>query len=449
MIFIRRNIFLYVTILFLFQPAMAETLTYDGVLKQAINNSFDLKISNLDIAISKADLKAEKADLFPILSIQANTEYNNGLGNTMNNVGYVGGTVITSQTQFRNMGSLGLQYNLFDFGARGKKILISEKDLAQKEVMYDLQLKDLKLKILSLYTKSLQYSEDLKLKSEILSVYEEIFNAKERLFKAGLNDKISIMDEAINLARTQDNIKLAQLELKNCLNDLSTYTLQNYETENIEISDFNQMNLLQNDNGDTTQNLQLQQFKFDSKFSLEAKYYDFELEKKKAELEAYKRQRYPSFKLYSSYLLYGQDPDRYFSSLGDLKQSSFTVGVSATYYLFDGFKNKAYRQKAHLEMEKIKLERDKKLAQLQSDFKKTHFSYETYKEELNLKQKMLTTVNEKLNDINRLYDKGFKEQTEILNTKVELLTQEAELRKNIIDLTSKIKELEIMGETKI
>ena len=189
MIFIRRNIFLYVTILFLFQPAMAETLTYDGVLKQAINNSFDLKISNLDIAISKADLKAEKADLFPILSIQANTEYNNGLGNTMNNVGYVGGTVITSQTQFRNMGSLGLQYNLFDFGARGKKILISEKDLAQKEVMYDLQLKDLKLKILSLYTKSLQYSEDLKLKSEILSVYEEIFNAKERLFKAGLNDK--------------------------------------------------------------------------------------------------------------------------------------------------------------------------------------------------------------------------------------------------------------------
>ena len=100
-------------------------------------------------------------------------------------------------------------------------------------------------------------------------------------------------------------------------------------------------------------------------------------------------------------------------------------------------------------MEKIKLERDKKLAQLQSDFKKTHFSYETYQEELNLKQKMLTTVNEKLNDINRLYDKGFKEQTEILNTKVELLTQEAELRKNIIDLTSKIKELEIMGETKI
>lgn len=440
---------LFVCILLAFQSCLAETLTYDNVLNQAISNSFDLKISNLDIEISKANLKSARSELFPVLTLQANSEYNNGLGNSRNTVGYVGGTVITSQTQFRNMGSVGLQYNLFDFGARGKRILIVENEIAQKKISYDLQLKELKLKILELYTKSLQYSEDLKGKAEILKVNEELFKAKERLFKSGISDKISIMDEAINLARTQDGIKTSKLELKKCLSDLGTYTQKEYTTDDIKIMDFNSETKQEQVVPVSYINVQKSEYNFDSKLSLEAKYYDYEIKKKMAELEVYKRERFPVLKLYSSYLLYGQDPENYFSSWGDIRQSSFTVGLAATYYMFDGFKNKASREKATLEIEKIKLEKDKKLAQIKADYKKTYASYETYNEELQIKEAMLKTVTEKLTDINRLYDKGFKGKNDLLETKVELLSQEVELKKNIIDLTSKIKELEIMGEINI
>lgn len=227
-----KNIFCIVGLLLILSTslntkAIAETLTYRSTLQKAINNSFDIKMATLDIDISKAELKAAKADLYPTLYTQINTEYNNGLGNQAN-INYVGNTVVSSYTQYRNLASVGMSYNLFDFGAINKKVLIAKKDVEQKKVMVDLQVKDLKIKVLDAYTKTLQANDEIKTKSEILKVYDEMFKAKERLFKAGTTDKVSVMDEAVKIARTQDDIETSKLDLKTALNDLSSYTLQKY-----------------------------------------------------------------------------------------------------------------------------------------------------------------------------------------------------------------------------
>lgn len=431
--------------------AMAETLTYRTTLQKAVENSFDIKIASLDIDISKAELKATRSDLFPLIYAQANTEYNNGLGN-QSNINYVGNTVVSSYTQYRDLFSLGLQYNLFDFGATRKKVLIARKDVEQKKVMVDLQTKDLKLKILDLYTKILQYNDELKTKAEILKVYEEMFEAKERLFRSGINDKISVMDEAVKIARTQSDIEESKLELIKFLNDLSVYTLQKYKLENLEVLDFEELNI-QNDivpinafqplqaKVQEEENLNLT---FNPQNSLEAKYYDFELEKKKAELEMYKKQRYPAFKFYTNYLFYGQDPDNYFSSYSNFKQTSLAFGISGSFALFDGFKNKANKEKAALEIKKIQLEKEKKLRELQTEYEKTYAAYQTYSKELIVKKELLNKIKEKLNDVDRMYKNGFIERNELLIAKADLLNQEFDLEKNIIDISSKIKEIEIM-----
>lgn len=114
------------------QRPLQATLTYRDTLQKAINNSFDLKMSKLDIDISKAELKGVRADLFTTLYTQVNTEYNNGLGNTAN-INYVGNTVVSSYTQYRNLISLGMQYNLFDFGTINKHILMAKKDVESKK----------------------------------------------------------------------------------------------------------------------------------------------------------------------------------------------------------------------------------------------------------------------------------------------------------------------------
>lgn len=435
---------------------LPNTLTYRNILNQAINNSFDLKISSLDIDISRAELKYVRADLFPIISTQANTEYNNGLGNA-NNIGYVGNTVISSYTQYRNMGSVGLQYNLFDFGATRKKVLIAKKDVEQKKVMHDLQLKDLKLKILNLYTKTLQNSEEIKTKKEILKVYEEMFRAKERLFKAGTSDKISVMDEAVKIARTQDDIDNSKLELKKALNDLSAFTLQKYNANKIEVLDFEELNIKSDivpvSNFEPLKAKikaeKAEVFKGDLSFnpvqSLEAKYYDFEIEKKKAKLEMYKRQRLPSFKFYTNYMFYGQNPDRFSESLSNFKQTSLAFGISGQFAVFDGFKNRASKEKATLEIKKLQLEKEKKLTEIMTEYEKSYASYETYSEELTHKKELLCTIKEKLSAVDRMYKNGIIDKNNLLSAKADLLNQEFDLQQNIINISSKIKEIEIMA----
>lgn len=430
---------------------LSNTLTYKNTLKLAIDNSFDIKMAALDIDISKADLKAARADLFPTLYTQVNSEYNNGLGN-QSNISYVGNTVVSSYTQYRNLASMGLAYNLFDFGAIGKKVLMAKKDVDEKKIMVELQKKDLKLKVLDTYTKTLQASDEIKTKTEILKVYEEMFRAKERLFQAGTTDKVSVMDEAVKIARTQDDIETSKLDLKNALNDLSSYTLQKYNPNNLEVLDFDQMNIDNNikpisyfeplkakvaeDEVDLS---------FDPEKSLESKYYDFEIEKKKAEFEMYKRQRYPSFKFYTNYLLYGQDPNQYMSSFSDLKQTSIAFGISGTFAFFDGFKNRASKEKAALEIKRLQLEKEKKLTEIRTDYEKSFASYETYKEELVIKKELLSKVKDKLGALDRMFQNGMIEKNDLLTTKADLLSQEFDLQKNIINISSKIKEIEIMA----
>lgn len=345
------------------QPVKPTILTYKTTLKQAMDNSIDLKISTLHIEISKAELKSAKSDLYPVLSAQANTEYNNGLGN-VNNIGYVGNTVVSSYTQYRNLASLGLVYNLFDFGATGKKILIAKKNVEQQSISHELQVKDLKLKILDLYTKTWQYNNELKAKDQILKIYEEMFKAKERLFKAGIVDNISVMEEAVKIARLQEDIEESKLNLENTLNDLSLYTKQKYTIENLEILDFEELNIENNVvpiNNFEPLKAQVIEDGVDLSFNPEkipeARYYEFEIEKKKAELEMYRKQRFPAFKFYTNYLMYGQDPSQYFGSLDSMRSTSVNAGISGTYVFFDGFKNKASREKAQLEIKKYSLKK--------------------------------------------------------------------------------------------
>lgn len=430
---------------------LQATLTYRDTLQKAMNNSFDIKMSKLDIDISKAELKGARADLFPTLYTQFNTEYNNGLGNTQN-INYVGNTVVSSYTQYRNLVSLGMQYNLFDFGAINKKVLMAKKDVESKKVSYDIQIKDLKLKILDLYTKTLEANNEIKTKSEILKVYEQIFHNKERLFIAGTNDKISVMDEAVKIARTQDDIENSELTLKTTLADLSSYTQQKYEVKKLDVLDFEEMNIPNS----TIPVENFQPFKtkilskstdlsFNPDNSLEAKLYDFEIEKKKAEFEMYKRQRYPAFKLYTNYLMYGQDPNNYASSYSDFKQASIAFGISGSFAFFDGFKNRASKEKAALELQRLQFEKEKKLSDIRAEYEKSYGAYDSYTQDLVIKKDLLNKVKEKLSAVDRMMKNGLAEKNDLLSTKADLLNQEFELQKNIVDISSKIKEIEIMA----
>lgn len=448
----KKKIYLVLLIIFLFQTwAFGTELTYKDTLNTAINNSFDLKMSALDIEISKAQLKAVRADWYPSLSMQFNTEYNKDLMNGRGTFAYAGNTMITPYTQFRDMLYMTISYNLLDFGIQGKKVHIAKQEITQKEINYNMQLRDLKLRILELYSKVEQHNNAINTKSEILSLYKNMFTNKERMYKAGMNDKLSVMDEAVKIAKTQNDIENSKLELKNALEDLSYYTKNDYEISNLYVHSVNSepepnivevssKNIIETEINKTDYN-----FSFDSYLSDEAKYYDLEIDKKKSELSILKRQLLPTFRFYAGYSLYGQNPNNYYSSLQDIGQRSFVVGISSQYVFFDGFKNRANREKTKLEIEKLQVEKDKKLSELENKYQKSYKAYETYNEELDINRQLLSTVKEKLDDVGKLRAYKLADQNQLLSAKADLLNQEYELEQNIINITSKLEEMKIMS----
>lgn len=445
-----RLILIFVFIFLIQIKVNAVTLTYEEVQDSAFKNSFDLKIAALEINISKSQLKAARADRYPTLSLQFNTEYNRDLTDGRSTYAYAGNTMITPYTQFRDMLYMTLSYNLFDFGVTGKKIHIAKQEVEQKKISYNIQLRDLKLKILDLYTKAQQFNNEIQTKSEILRLYETMFNNKERMFKAGINDKLSVMDEAVKIAKTKSDVENSKIELKNILKDLSYYTSQDYETSDLKIKNIDERNEknivpVSYDNVFLS-NVEKQQYTydFDPYAALEAEYYDIEIDKKQTELTILKRQLYPSFRFYTGYSLYGQNPNQYYSAMQDIGQRSFLVGISSTYVFFDGFKNRANREKTAFEIEKLKLEKEKRLADLKKEYDKSFQTFEAYSEELNIKKDLLNTVKDKLSAVDRLTSNKLADNNELLAVKAELLTQEYELEQNIINISSKIEEMKII-----
>jgi len=431
----------------------AQEFTYKDTLHAAIENSFDLKMSEADISISRAQLKAVRADWYPTLSLQFNTEYNKDLTDGKGTYAYAGNTMITPFTQYRDMLYLTLSYNLIDYGIQGKKVHIAKQELKQKEIYYNLQLKELKLKILELYSKAQQYNNTICVKSEVLNLYEKMFTNKERMFKAGINNKLTVMDEAVKIAKTKNEIENSRIELKNTLEDLTYYTKQEYNSKELSFGDIDTI-----ENSDTNIvevnaknvikseiNKNQFEFSFNPDLTDESKYYDIEIDKKKSELSILKRQLLPSFRFYTGYSLYGQNPNNYYSSLQNVGQRNLIIGISSQYVFFDGFKNRANREKTKLEIQKLQLEKEKKLSELESKYRKSFKAYESYNEELTTNKELLATVKEKLDAVNRLNSNQLIEQNELLSAKAELLNQEYELEQNIINISSKMEEMKIMS----
>jgi outer membrane protein TolC len=439
------------------QQAEAKSLSYLEVLTKSIDNSYDLKMTDKDIDISIASLKEVKADSYPTLKTGFSSEYTNDL-NDQGRISSVGGTFIPPNTQFQDMLSVGLNYNLFDFGVNRKKVGIAKKDIFQKKFERKQTLRELKMEIIELYTKSLLAYKEIKIKQSTLDVDLEIFNMNKRLYDAGTISKIDLANDAIKVAKLVNDLDNLKNQLSSALTDLSFYTREKYSVESAELLDFDESLFLpvsiQSPNGEN-QIYQLQAEQkgvvdvypdFDFTKSEEYQIYQLEIEKKKAELDILKKQRLPQFGFYSNYILYGYERSNIGKAFNNLEQTNVSFGISSQLPIFDGFKNQAQRQKTQLQISRLEIERDKKLAELQNKHEKLQQTSIFYNKEISNQQDLLNKVNDKLDMIDKLDEQQLVNKTEVLTNKEELLSQKLELEKSITNKISNIKKLQILTE---
>ena len=154
------------------------------------------------------------------------------------------------------------------------------------------------------------------------------------------------------------------------------------------------------------------------------------------------REMLPQFSVYANYYLYGQNPDNLFKSLGDLSNRNFAVGISSVFTPFDGFKNAAQKERIKLEIEKLKLQRDKKIAELKDQYER--FNALASQENQRNEEDLIALINQKIEMIQKLLDQQLENKETYLNEEATLINQKLELEKSIINRVSSIKRLNIL-----
>lgn len=413
--------------------AHAGEISLESITQQAINEAYDLKIAQLDIRINRTDIKAARSEYYPTLKATLNTEYLKGLGNQYSPVISVGNSVLPSGTRFQNSIGVNLNHNLIDFGSRKRKVIMAQKATAAKTSTYFQTLRDLRIKLIDLYTEALISYKAWKANDALLQLSQQAYQLKKRLYTAGTTSNVTVAEEAIQVAQALDNSQHYKEQYQQQLENLSYYTHEVYDPAETDLAD------LKDEPG-----TELTAFLVER--TPESRIYDALIAQKQSEIEYLKRQYLPQVSMYSYYNLYGFDPEKLSKSISNIGQRTISFGLSVNLPVFDGFKNQAAIEKAKLEKEKLRVQKEEKLAQLAHQAKQYQQQIDGYSVQLQTKATILNKTQDKLTMVKRLSDEQLVDQTQAIKEHMERIKKQVDVEKSLIQGLAALKKLKILAE---
>lgn len=425
----------------------AETLIYKAVLEKAVKNSYDLKSAEIDVKISQTKIKEARADYFPMISANLNSQYDRDLTGGTSSLTPVGDSIVVNSTRYVNAVYAGVQYNLFDFGVRKKKLDIAKTDKTQKQIIYSHNYRDLKLNLSDIYTRALLSSRELSTNQDLLELNKTLFSMSEQLYKSGISRKTDLTNQALKVAVLINKIDDLKTELNKALKDLSLYTGETYTTSAKLLNLFEEEEGVIPVSNKSPFKLEIKEAEvLDTNKLPEYKEYQLEIDKKKMELSILKRQNLPQFKFYTNYYIYGSDKDNYLNSFEDMGSRSLTFRVSSVLPVFDGLKNQAQRERAKLEIEKLQLQQDKKLESVKSSYEKAYLEAIDANKKLENQDNAIKLASEKMIMLEKLNNERLIDKVSYLKEKADLITQKFELEKTRINSEEAAYKLRILAE---
>lgn len=410
--------------------ANAEVLTLEGIIQKSINVSYELKIAQKDIQISKTDITAARSEWLPNIKASANMEYLRSLSGQLNPVTTIGNTVLPSGTRFQDSVGLNLNQKLWDSGITLRKIRIAKKDVSAKQAIYDQTLRDLKIKLIELYTDALMSYRAMKANEAMLDLSQQGYQMKKRLYQAGTLSGLDVTNEAIQVAQTLDELETLKHDYEKKLNGISYYTQVHYSAMETDLEDLSQspeISLIWNE--------------LDSP---EARRFNLQIDQKQQEVEMLKRQYLPQISLYSYYNLYGYDPEQWSKAITSLSQRTVQFGLNVSLPIFDGLKNKAAIEKAKLEKEKLVFQKLKTLAELKQQAEGYQQQVDTQHVLLETKAVILNRTQDKLTLDRRLSEQQVIDKTKAIQDHIARIQKQLEMEKSLIQSRSALKRLQTL-----
>ncbi len=406
-------------------PAHAELLEFDTIMEKALNNSYDVKISEVDTKLGEVDVLKAKIEYLPRVSLRMNSEHIGNLANNNTpNAIAVGDSILPSAvSRFQSFIGINLSQPIYQFGIAKHKLRLAQAGLKQREISEIKAERDLKIQVADAYATVLTNYINLKGKQFTLPLYQEVMQMKNRLYQSGMLSKVDVAESAIKVAETTDEIQILKQKFKDALIELSYFTHETYDPDSIEIAGFKV---------DPT----IEEEPFDEQKTPEYKLYLLEVERRKEQLAAQERQALPQLNLYANYNMYGTDPSRLGGALRDIGPLTFTVGFSLNVPISDHIRNSAEVKRVKLETAKADLENLKRLNEIRRNYMKWKQESQERHLEMEHKNLLVNQNQEKLVMFEKLSQQEMLDKTRLLLQQAEVLDEkrrlaEADIRRKV------------------
>ena len=318
-------------------------ISYEMLARSATEHSQSLALHKFDMQIEAAKTDTVRAEYYPSVTLGFNNEYNKDLDGSSTGVESVGDSLLTNGTRYQSSLSLGMNYELYHFGATEKKVAVSELETALKRLQWCETEQELHGKILEQYGTALKAQHEIMAKRRMLELKKEAYTQKQRLYLAGRFSKIDLGETA-----------MAVLDLERGIEE----TRQRFDDAVLTLS---QLSYLALDSGEVV--LQplgrgMDGFKpLAFSESVVGEQMARRIHQKEEEIAMFKRSQLPSVAFYSNYYLYGSDPASIGSAMETMGSNSWKAGIGIRVNLFEGFKYLSESERLSLELQRLKEER--------------------------------------------------------------------------------------------
>ncbi|MCG3669447.1 TolC family protein [Aliarcobacter butzleri] len=403
----------------------SQSINFNEVLQQALENSKDLKKQALNIDSIKQDYNIVDGINYGKLSISSEVS-------RTNHAGYVFNSKLSSrEATFRDFGFSQMNegmdiipkdlnypndrtninsYVSYDipifmgFKIENQKDILKLQEKAN-ELLYNLDKKNLEFEILKTYNGAVVAKDFVKALEKAKQTVEFIYEGAKEFHKNGLVTKIDVNEAKVyqlninsTLTEAKNNFNLALAYLKYLTSNENITDVENLENIYFDLKNFDE---LYNNALETRDEVKMQ---------------SITIEANKKNIDVQKGSYYPTV---FSHLEYGVNDDR-FTASKDKDYYIALVGISLT--LFDSSRS-AYLEKSKIEHLKSTLDYEKLKDSIKLELEKAILDYKAKQEILKEKIEAKNLAFEVLNQANLQYKNRLISMTT-------LLSQEANFRKS-------------------
>lgn len=416
-------------LLFLQSNLFALNISFDGIVKKALEKNLELQIITVDKEITEAKVEEVESLYYPRLGVGVYQQYSDNIDDTQRAGATIGNSYIGNETQYESSTILQMDYPLYDFGVRSSKYEIAQIDHELVDFTLQESAQKLKLKLLEIYSQLLTYQSELKHYQEIKTLKTEIYVQTKRLYEAGQLNKLSISDRAIEIVELERNIEDLKAKVKEQLKKLSFYTKESYQPSITVLPlQTKKSTNLEYHNTFTHQSFQLK------------------LQQKEHELDLLNAELFPTVNFFGRYNLYGAKKTSIWVSNYHMRPRNYVVGLSVNYNLFEGFKSFASRKRIKAERLKLELQDEEQEELYTQQQRENEAKVESIVTQIEQTHKSIEEQQTKSSMLTRLQVQQEVDGISVLEDRTAAIYKQVNLDKSLIEQQSKLMEMEIFNE---